>query len=186
MKFEIDKCLNKSQKELENIFLTALRKVVPKYFEINYSKNEVLLGIGRIAQPLSHPISIDLTSLACKYTISDELVYGSQIDIARFVLGYIVDEITTYDINCYVAVGNYKHTLYISNPTISVERCTFSLVTKMCLHTQAAMVIFVKSLDKIPISNKLKAIVELESKGYYKTKMSIKEAVEELCLMQMK
>ena len=180
MEFEIDKCLNKSRKELENIFLMALRKAAPKYFEINYSKNEVL-GIGRVAQPLSNPISIDLTSLACKCTISDEIIYSSQIDIARFTLGYFVDEITTHDINCYFAIGDRKHALYVSKPTISVERSFFFPTTiNMYLRVRAAMIIFVKSLDKIPISNKLKAIVELESNGYYKTKISIKEA-ERLC-----
>jgi len=174
MESEIDKCLNKSRKELENIFLTALRKVVPKCFEIDYSKGEILgLCIRQF-------IEVSMTRLACKFTVSSDMIYNSPIDISRYALDYLVYEFTAYDINCYFIIGNHKPTLYISSPTILIEDSMFLPTVDICLRTQAAIVIFAESLDKIPVSNKLKAIVELESNGYYKTKMSIKEA-ERLC-----
>jgi len=174
MEFEIDKCLNKSRKELENIFLMALRKAVPKCFEIDYSKGEILgLCIRQF-------IGVSMTRLACKFTVSSDMIYNSQVDIGHYALEYLANELVEYNINCYFVIGDHKPTLYISNLTILAEDSMFLPTVDICLRTQAAIVIFAESLDKIPVSNKLKAIVELESNGYYKTKMSIKEA-ERLC-----
>ena len=184
MEFKIDKCLYKTRKELNNIVLTTLRKLVPDYFEIDYSKNVASITIS--SRAIDQAINIGLTQLACRYTIGNELFYKNGRDTLQYIVESVISNMLKSKINCYYFIrGNHKHTLYIVSPDIFIEKSAVIYGYNFCLCLQAAMVIFVRSLDKIPISNKLKAIVELESKGYYKTKMSIKET-EKLCLKQIK
>jgi len=170
---------NGIDEKLTHAFLNVLRKSLPKHIEIRDFRNEHSTAYNTTY--ITDNADIMLLDFEFSYFAFKSVINRSAavcLDIDEFlyhIVKDIADEALCKSINCYFVRDYVKPILYVS-PNVTLEVSFDMLDYILTTYWKAVMFAPAAICDKV-VSNKLKAILNLESKGYYKTKLPISDVI---------